>query len=207
MCEQLDGQVSLCDLGIWSGKMSPEPYQAESPKGQTSKQPLKKSSKSSAKKLPLFLSLKTVGLKPDASAEWVTAAAPFPSLGDYTMHSFGECPNEENASRLSQILEDSPHPKYCLSARACEGILNRAERRGKELPKELKEALIAQSACKETESTEPTTPDATDEDGVGGVAIVTAVDCRNATESEINATLQGVADHNLNSNNVIRTTK
>lgn len=41
----------------------------------------------------------------------------------------------------------------------------------------------------------------------GGVAIVTAVDCRNATESEINATLQGGADHNLNSNNVIRTTK
>jgi len=144
MCEQLDGQVSLCDLGIWSGKMSLEPCQAESPKGQTSKQSLKKSSKSSAKKLPLFLSLKTDGLKPDASAEWETAAAPFPCAGDFTMPSFGESPREENASRLSQILEDSPLPKYSLSARACEGILNRAQKRGKELPPELKEALLRQ---------------------------------------------------------------
>ena len=35
-------------------------------------------------------------------------------------------------------------PKYRLSARACQGIINRAERRGKELPKELKEALEEQ---------------------------------------------------------------
>ena len=89
-------------------------------------------------------------------------------LGEYTMHSFGESPREENVSRLSQILEDSAHPKYSLSARACQGILNRAERRGKELPQELKEALIAQSASKEMESTEPTQPDATDAAGVGG---------------------------------------
>ena len=46
----------------------------------------------------------------------------------------------ENQSRLSEILEDAPD-KYRLSARACIGILNRASRRGKELPKELKEAL------------------------------------------------------------------
>ena len=168
MCEPLDGQVSLCDLGIWSGKMSLEPCQAESQKEQTSKQSLKRSQKSSAKKLPLFLSLKTDGLKPDASAEWVTAAAPFPSLGDFTMPSFGESPREENASRLSQILEDSPHPKYSLSAKACQGILNRAERRGKELPPELKAALIAQSASKETALTEQTQQDATVADGDGG---------------------------------------
>ena len=152
MCEQLDGQVSLCDLGIWSGKMSLEPCQAESPKGQTSKQSLKKSSKSSAKKLPLFLSLKAGGLKPVASAEWVTAAAPFPSLGDFTMPSFGEYPSEENASRLSQILEDSAPQKYSLSARACAGILNRASRRGKALPPELKAALERQCMSTQTES-------------------------------------------------------
>jgi hypothetical protein len=46
---------------------------------------------------------------------------------------------------LSQILEDCPHPKYSLSAKACQGILNRANRRGKELPKELEIALIRQS--------------------------------------------------------------
>jgi hypothetical protein len=46
---------------------------------------------------------------------------------------------------LSQILEDSPHPKYSLSAKACQGILNRAAKRGKELPPELKAALEAQA--------------------------------------------------------------
>ena len=62
-------------------------------------------------------------------------------LGEFTMHSFGEYPREENASRLSQILEVSPHPKYYLSAKACRGILNRASKRGKELPEILKTAL------------------------------------------------------------------
>jgi hypothetical protein len=125
--------------------MSPEPSAAETPKDQTSKPSLKKSSELSAKKLPLFLSLKRDGLKPGASAEWETAAAPFPSLGEYPTRSFGECPREENASRLSQILEAYPHQKYSLSAKACQGILNRAERRGKELPEQLEAALILQS--------------------------------------------------------------
>ena len=72
--------------------------------------------------------------------------APGALLGDYTTRSFGECPREENASRLSQILEVSPHPKYSLSAKACQGILNRAERRGKKLPEQLEAALRVQAA-------------------------------------------------------------
>jgi len=63
-------------------------------------------------------------------------------LGEYMMHSFGESPREEN---VSQILEDSAHQKYYLSAKACAGILKRAERRGKELPEELKMALENQA--------------------------------------------------------------
>ena len=89
-------------------------------------------------------------------------------LGEFTTRSFGEYPSEENVSRLSQILEDCPHQKYSLSGRACKGILNRAKRRGKELPQELKAALIAQSVCKETESTDQIPQDATAQDGVGG---------------------------------------
>ena len=91
---------------------------------------------------PLCLCLKKDGLNLDASTTtWEDGVL----LGEFTMHSFGESPREENASLLSQILEDSPHPKYYLSERACLGILKRAERRGKELPPELKEALLAQS--------------------------------------------------------------
>ena len=60
------------------------------------------------------------------------------------MRSFGEFPREERESHLSQILEENPHPKYCLSAKACQGILNRANRRGKKLPEILEKALINQ---------------------------------------------------------------
>lgn len=58
---------------------------------------------------------------------------------------FPALPNGVDASRLSRILEDNPLPKYALSERACLGILNRAAKRGKELPKELKEALERQA--------------------------------------------------------------
>lgn len=58
-----------------------------------------------------------------------------------------ESPNDAAASSLSQVLMqgESIHPRYFLSARACQGILNRAAKRGKELPKSLKEALVAQA--------------------------------------------------------------
>lgn len=100
---------------------------------------------------------------------------------------FSERPRQANPSRLSEILETNPSDKYRLSARACQGILNRAERRGKELPKELGIALMNQcgmdgskakeltttpetipSAYKGMELTVPTPQDATVLDGVGG---------------------------------------
>jgi len=48
-------------------------------------------------------------------------------------------------SCLSAILESEVDPKYFLSQRACLGILTRATRRGKELPMELREALLTQA--------------------------------------------------------------
>ena len=126
----------------------------------------KKQSKSQSRKSPLFLSLRTDGQQPDASPMWEENGA---LLGAFSMLSFGECPSVENASHLSQILEASPRPKYSLSAKACLGIVRRAERRGKELPPLLKTALLNQagqhSASRETASTEPTPQDATAKDG------------------------------------------
>ena len=89
---------------------------------------------------PLFLYLKKDGQPADAW--WETDGA---SPGEYSTHSFGECPRDGVESHLSQILEENPHPKYCLSAKACQGILNRAARRGKDLPEALKAALLSQS--------------------------------------------------------------
>ena len=48
-------------------------------------------------------------------------------------------------SSLSDILEANPLPKYFLSPKACEGILRRAEKRGKKLPVMLETALRAQA--------------------------------------------------------------
>lgn len=62
--------------------------------------------------------------------------------GDSSMLNTGECPNVVKESRLSWILEDNVPQKYYLSARACQGILTRAYRRGKALPELLKNALL-----------------------------------------------------------------
>ena len=82
------------------------------------------------------------------------------SLGELTTLRTGEKPSETavqemlsvwgphsvaEESRLSQILEEKPLPKYNLTAKACLGILRRAERRGKDLPERLKAVLIQQS--------------------------------------------------------------
>ena len=53
----------------------------------------------------------------------------------------GEYPNIAVASTLSQILDLNAPEKYYLSKKACEGIIRRAKRRGKELPEMIKEAL------------------------------------------------------------------
>lgn len=63
-------------------------------------------------------------------------------LGDSLTLNIGESPREESASLLSLILEDNAPQKYYLSARACQGILTRASRRGKPLPEVLRQALL-----------------------------------------------------------------
>ena len=58
------------------------------------------------------------------------------------MHPNGAYPKEEREFRLSAILEDSAPQKYYLSEKACQGILRRAEKRGKQLPELMKQALL-----------------------------------------------------------------
>ena len=132
-------QVQWCDLDGWSGKMSPELLAVT--KEETSQPSLKKRSKSSNRKPPLFLCLTRDGLQQDACLTWTEDGA---LPGEYMTRSFGECPNAAAESRLSAILEECPHQRYSLSAKACQGILNRAERRGKKLPEQLERVLRAQ---------------------------------------------------------------
>lgn len=121
----------------WSGKTYPEPFQATEAKTSALSS---KNRRGSSSRNALFLDLRTAnGRTPEPSWD-----ADGPLHGEYMMRSFGESPSVAVVSRLSQILEAEVHPKYYLSAKACEGILRRAEQRGKELPPTLKDALERQ---------------------------------------------------------------
>jgi hypothetical protein len=56
--------------------------------------------------------------------------------------STSEWPNAAAVCSLSDTLETGDLPqRFFLSATACAGILRRAEKRGKQLPQQLKQAL------------------------------------------------------------------
>lgn len=165
----MDEQISLFDLGMPCTKMCQEPIAAT--KEPTSKPSSRKSSGSQNRNLPMFLFLrKGSGQKQDAS--WETLGA---SHGNFTMHStgayhkdgrellyspistdiplhefclalnIGESPREEMQTYLSDVLEENADPKYNLSPKACQGILNRAKARNKELPEILRISLEKQA--------------------------------------------------------------
>ena len=139
-------QLKLFDQDLWSGKTSPE--LSAPTKVKILELCLKKQPKSFSQ-TPLFLNLqKENGAQ--AAVSWEEGGA---LLGEFATHSFGECPSVAVVSRLSQILEEAPHPKYFLSAKACAGILRRAEKRGRKLPQQLEsvlqyQALIFEQAVK-----------------------------------------------------------
>lgn len=151
-------QLTISDwLGqdTWSGKTSPEPSAQTEEK--TFKPYSPKSFESQNQKPLMCLCLrKTSGHTPESyTMRWEDGQLP----GGLTTLNTGECPNagkeslfclmggvlRQQKSCLSNILETNPDPKYNLSPTACQGILNRAERRGKTLPQQLEKALIIQA--------------------------------------------------------------
>ena len=135
--EQQAEQENRSDQDTQSGRTCPEHIRAT--KERTSDVSSKKSAKSQ-KEMFQFLDLrKTSGGKAQSWAMGIQ------SLGEHLTLNIGECPKEESVSTLSQILEETPHRKYYLSVKACLGILRRAEKRGKELPEILRQALIRQA--------------------------------------------------------------
>ena len=133
------------------GKMFPELFPA-------TKAEISSPSFSRSRKLPtptyMCLNLKAnqadlLGNMPEKS--WETAG---PLHGEQWTLNTGEYPSVAVDCTLSQILEANAPEKYYLSARACQGILNRAEHRGKALPLMLKTALeqqIEREKAKESE--------------------------------------------------------
>ena len=135
MTEQLEGQMSIADLGLPFGKTCPGPSPATA--AMTS-EPSYRRFVASEDATILYLDLrKASGEIPGVSWETVGALP-----GVSMMLNTGPAPhNVASVSTLSQILQPNAPEKYYLSAKACAGILRRAEKRGKELPAMLKEAL------------------------------------------------------------------
>jgi hypothetical protein len=116
------------------GKTSPELLAAT--KERTSEQSLK-SLLESSNRTPLCLRFH----KRDGHTPTVIAVTDGALRTEFLTLNTGESPSVAVESTLSSILEANAPEKYYLSAKACEGVLRRVERRGKELPPMLKEAL------------------------------------------------------------------
>ena len=92
---------------------------------------LKKSQK------PVFQCLQVANGQPQ---EWLEGQQ-LTQLGECLTLNFGEYPNVERESTLSEILEDNVPEKYSLSPKACLGIIRRAKAKGRKLPENLRIAL------------------------------------------------------------------
>ena len=136
MTEQLDGQMTFLDLVSQSGKTSPE--RSAVTKERTSRLYFRLLPISTKEDGCLFLDLRMESGNTQECSWQMAGALP----GVYMTLNFGESPSEERGSILSQILDLNAPEKYCLSPRACAGILRRAEKRGKVLPDMLRDALM-----------------------------------------------------------------
>ncbi len=81
------------------------------------------------------------GTLPQSLDGWGNAGI-FKPTGSLILN-IGESHSEEDECSLPDILEDQVPSKYYLSPKACRGILRRAEKRGRELPRQLQDALEA----------------------------------------------------------------
>ena len=89
---------------------------------------------------PAFCRQTGGGISPPSSTGWQNSGMGSPTA--FLTLNTSECHSAAAASSLSAVLEAGNVPqRYYLSARACKGILDRAERRKKTLPPLLKAAL------------------------------------------------------------------
>lgn len=139
--EKMEGQVSILDQDFCFGKMCQEPSLVTEEK---ISEPCWKNLSESKNRELMFLDLSTKKEDLRSGENPVLSAAMIGVLhGELWTLNTGESPSEEKESFLSWILQGGAPERFYLSARACQGILNRAEKRGKELPEILKNALMS----------------------------------------------------------------
>jgi len=81
-----------------------------------------------------------------SSERWLNSGMASPT-GFLTLNT-SESPNDGVVCSLSEVLVMDAPPKYSLSPKACKGVLNRADARGKQLPVLLRQGL--ESVAQET---------------------------------------------------------
>lgn len=126
-------QINFLDLPCGKTSLGPSVQPAEKTSAQSSSR-----SVPSAIRPVMFLDLR-MGYGNLLGAYWETTTV---LPGGHTTRSSGECPSVVRESTLSQILDLNAPEKYCLSATACAGIVRRAQKRGKQLPDMLRDALM-----------------------------------------------------------------
>ena len=105
---------------------------------------LKKSQK------PTFQCLQVENGQPQ---EWLEGQQSI-QLGECLTLNFSEYPKDAVESLLSDILETGDlAQRYFLSTKACVGLLRRAEKRGRKLPRALKAALEAEAGVQALKTT------------------------------------------------------
>ena len=79
------------------------------------------------------------------------------SRGEFLMPNISAWPNDASVCSLSQVLETTSIPqRFFLSSTACAGILRRADKRGKQLPPALEQALRSVACHQSQEPSQPT---------------------------------------------------
>ena len=142
-----DDQACLFDPESYVGKTCPELSPQVSRTARTSGSSLRRLLKY-VYPTYMFLDLTPGNFNLLGGYEWEILS---PWAGAFSMLNTGVSRNAEPESSLSQILEDSPYPRYYLSPKACLGILRRSKVRGKPLPKRLEAALLAQAGLSDGE--------------------------------------------------------
>ena len=98
----------------------------------------------SGKMSPVCCQVTEEGILAPSSKGWQNAGMGSPT--EFLTLNTSESHKDAEESLLSDTLETGDLPqRFYLSPKACRGILNRAERRGKKLPPMLKEALESQA--------------------------------------------------------------
>ena len=147
---EMDDQLCLFVPDSWSGKTSPVYSPAGSRRARISGLSWRKLSELSA---AAYQSLDLTPGSGNLLGEFYWELNS-PWRGERSTLNTGVSPKDAVVSSLSQILEAKPHPKYYLSRTACLGILRRAQERGKELPPQLKAALMMQAGLTQRLSSE-----------------------------------------------------